>query len=56
MVVNTVSNNKVSVEKVIFADESVVISSRLHEAMKTITETKMKMKKLFFIIRQRCFN
>ena len=54
MVVNTVSNNNVSVENDTFAELSVVISSRLHEDTKTITAVIRKKKRLFFM-RQRCF-
>jgi hypothetical protein len=54
MVVKTVSKSKVSVENSIFAEESVVISSRLHEDTKTITAVIRKKKRLFFM-RQRWF-
>jgi hypothetical protein len=54
MVVKTVSKSNVSVENSILAEESVVISSRLHEETKTITAVIRKKKRLFFM-RQRCF-
>jgi hypothetical protein len=53
MVVKTVSKSNVSVENSIFAEESVVISSRLQEETKTITAVIRKKKRLFFM-RQRC--
>lgn len=54
MVVNTVSNNNVSVENDTFAELSVVISSLRQEAMSSTTAANRKKKMLFFM-RQRWF-
>lgn len=54
MVVNTVSNNNVSVENDTFAELSVVISSLRQEAMSKTAAANRKKKMLFFM-RQRWF-
>lgn len=54
MVVNTVSNNNVSVENDTFVELSVVISSLRQEAMSSTTAANRKKKRLFFM-RQRWF-
>ena len=54
MVVNTVSNNNVSVENDTFAELSVVISSLRQEAMSNTAAANRKKKMLFFM-RQRWF-